>query len=134
VTLMISRDNREQQLRVTLGELPVARSRAAGDDSASGGSDPGKLGVRLEPLTPALAARLNLPTSAQGLVVTDVDPVGSAAEAGVRENDIIEEVNRLQVRSIADLQDAIQRAGRRPALLLINRGGLSLFLTVRPRQ
>ncbi|CAN5878731.1 DegQ family serine endoprotease [soil metagenome] len=132
VTLMISRDNREQELRVTLGELPADR-RAAGDDAPSSGNDPGKLGLRVELLTPALAARLNLPGGAQGLVVTEVNPAGPAAEAGVRENDVIEEVNRQQVRSVGDLQAAIQRTETRPALLLINRGGASLFLTVRPR-
>lgn len=130
---MISRDNGEQQLRVTLRELPPGRSRAVEDDGASGESDPGKLGLRLEPLTPALAARLNLSREAQGLLVTGVDPVGSAAEAGIRENDVIEEVNRQQVRSVADLRAAIQRTGTKPALLLINRGGAGVFLTVRPR-
>ena len=133
VTLTISRDNREQQVRVSLGELPAERMIASSEGS-SGGSDTGKLGIRVEPLTPALADRLNLRGGAQGLVVTDVDPVGPAADAGIRENDVIEEVNRQPVRSVADLQSAIQRSGSKPSLLLINRGGNSLFLTVRPRQ
>ena len=134
VTLTISRDNREQQVRVTLGELSANRSNAAGDNSSGGLSDTGKLGIRVEPLTPEVASRLNLPSGAQGLVVTDVDAVGPAAEAGIREGDVIEEVNRQPVRSAADLQATIQRAGTRPLLLLINRRGDSLFLTVRARQ
>ena len=133
VTLTISRDNREQQLRVSLGELPAERMTASSEGS-SGESDTGKLGIRVEPLTPALADRLNLRGGAQGLVVTDVDSLGPAADAGIRENDVIEEVNRQPVRSVADLQSAIQRSGSKPSLLLINRGGNSLFLTVRPRQ
>ncbi len=134
VTLTLLRDNREQDVRVTLGELPSERGRAAGEDGAGRGSDRGKLGLGLEPLTPQLAGRLNLPSNIQGLIVTEVDPVGPAAEAGVRQNDVIEEVNRQPVRSIADLEAAIQRSGTRPVLLLINRGGASIFLTVRPRQ
>ena len=134
VTLTISRDNREQQLRLTLGELPAEKMTAAAGDSGDSGSDTGKLGIRVEPLTPALADRLNLRGGAQGLVVTDVDPVGPASDAGIRENDVIEEVNRQPVRSVADLQSAIKRSGSKPSLLLINRGGNSLFLTVRPRQ
>jgi Do/DeqQ family serine protease len=134
VTLTISRDNREQQVLVSLGELPAERMTASSEGS-SGGSDTGKLGIRVEPLTAALADRLNLRGGVvQGLVVTDVDPVGPAADAGIRENDVIEEVNRQPVRSVADLQSAIQRSGSKPSLLLINRGGNSLFLTVRPRQ
>ena len=134
VTLAISRDNREQQVRVTLAELPADRSNSAGDHSSGDTSDTGKLGVRVEPLTPEVAARLNLPDGAQGLVVTDLDAIGPAADAGIQEGDVIEEVNRQPVRSGADLQAAIQRAGARPLLLLINRRSDSLFLTVRPRQ
>jgi serine protease Do len=134
VTLTISRDNREQQVRVTLGELPAEKGKATGDDRGGGTSDTGKLGIRVEPITPALASRLNLPAGAQGLVVTRVDPVGPAADAGIREGDLIEEVNRQAVRSVAELQGAIQRSGTRPVLLLVNRRGDSLFLTVRPRQ
>ena len=134
VTLTISRDNREQQVKLTLGELPAERMRAATDSGGGDATDTGKLGIRVELLTPALASRLNLQGNPQGLIVTDVDPVGPAAEAGIRQNDVIEEVNRQQVRSTADLQSAIQRTGTKPLLLLINRGGNSLFLTVRPRQ
>ncbi|HEX8136888.1 MAG TPA: DegQ family serine endoprotease [Pyrinomonadaceae bacterium] len=134
VTLTISRDNREQQVRVTLGELPADKSRAATGESSGGATDTGKLGINVEPLTPALASRLDLPSRAQGLVVTNVDPVGPAAEAGIREGDLIEEVNRQPVRSVADLESALGQTATRPALLLINRRGDSLFLTVRPRQ
>ncbi|HEX8652821.1 MAG TPA: DegQ family serine endoprotease [Pyrinomonadaceae bacterium] len=134
VTLTVSRDNRDQQVHATLGELPADKNRVATGDNGGGATDTGKLGVSVELLTPALASRLDLPSGAQGLVVTNVDPIGPAAEAGVREGDLIEEVNRQPVRSVTDLQTAIQRTGTRPALLLINRRGQSLFLTVRPRQ
>ena len=133
VTLTVSRNNREQQVRVTLTELPAGGSRAAGDDGG-GKADTGKLGVGVEPLTPELASRLNLPAGAQGLVVTDVDEAGPAADAGVQEGDVIVEANRRPVRSVTDLQAAVQGAGARPLLLLINRRSDSLFLTVRPSR
>jgi serine protease Do len=133
VTLTVSRDNREQQVRVTLGELPAGRSGAAADNGGDQSST-GRLGAGVVTVTPELASRLGLPGDAQGLVVTDVDPVGPAADAGVQEGDLIVEVNRQPVRSVADLQGAVQQAGARPLLLLVNRRGDSIFLTVRPRQ
>jgi serine protease Do len=133
VPLTVLRDNREQQIRVTLGELPAERSSAENNPGGPGG-DTGKLGIRVEPLTPSVAAQLNLPANIQGLLVTSLDPGGPAAEAGVRQNDVIEEVNRQPVKSAADLQAAIQRSGAKPILLLLNRGGNNIFLTVRPRQ
>ncbi|HEX8476051.1 MAG TPA: DegQ family serine endoprotease [Pyrinomonadaceae bacterium] len=137
VALTVLRDGREQQLRVTLAELPSrANERGAneggGDDSNS--ADGGRLGIGVEPLTAETARRLNLPASAEGLLVTNVDPSGPAADAGIRRNDVVEEVNRQAVRSVADLRAALERAGTRPVLLLINRDGNSIFLTARPRQ
>jgi S1-C subfamily serine protease len=135
VTLTISRDNREQQLRLTLAELPVETAGAAEGEGEGGGraENTGALGIRIEPVTPALIQRFNLKSDTQGLVVTDVNPVGPAADAGLQPGDVIQEVNRQPVRSAAEVRAALTRTGTRPALLLIERGGASLFLTVRPR-
>ncbi len=76
------------------------------------------------------ASSASPPAGAQGLVVTKVEQAGPAAEAGLREGDVIEEVNRQPVRSVADLQASLRRTGAgRPALLLVRRGDASLFLT-----
>jgi len=132
VTLTILRDKREQQIRVKLAELPANRKIAAADNTSHGNT--GELGISVQPLTPELASRLRLPMDAQGLVVTDVDELGAAADAGIREGDVVVEVNRQSVRSLADLQSAIHNTGSKPLLLLINRGGNTLFVTVRMRQ
>ena len=133
-TLTILRENREQKIKATLGEF-VAENAKTGEESESGAAGPasGKLGVSVVPLTPDLAQQLRLPASTQGVVIEDVDPAGAAAEAGMRQGDVIEEVNRQPVRSAADLKAAIDKAGNKPALLLINRGGNSAYVTVKPR-
>ncbi|HEX8290764.1 MAG TPA: DegQ family serine endoprotease, partial [Pyrinomonadaceae bacterium] len=132
-TLTVSRDGREQQLRVTLGELPADSARGGREESTGGREDAGGLGLSAQPVSPALVERFNLKDAAQGLVVTDVNAAGPAAEAGLRPGDVIEEVNRQPVRTVAELQAALKGAGARPALLLVNRGGDSVFLPVRPR-
>ena len=136
VTLSVLRDNREQQLKATLGELSVAAAgggRGEGDGNGAAPTVGGKLGVRVEPVTPEVAAQLELRSGTQGLVVREVNADGPAAEAGVRSGDVIEQVNRQPVRSATDLSGALQRSGNRPALLLVNRAGNSFFLTVRPQ-
>ena len=141
VTLDILRDGREQQVKVTLGEL-VASDESGREDGGGGGGgggggeegDGGKLGVTVMPLTPELAARLRLPEDRQGLVVTNVEESGPAAEAGLQQGDLIEQANRQPVKSIEDLRAAIQGAGERPLLLLVTRGQGTVFVTVRPRK
>ncbi|MDQ1610799.1 MAG: serine protease Do [Pyrinomonadaceae bacterium] len=140
VSLTVVRDGREQQLKATLGEFTQTAQR----DGEEGGSEPGgagvtgeatgKLGVRVQPLTPELAREFELQPGAQeGVVVAEVDPNGPAADAGIQRGDVIVQANRQPVRSGVDLNAAIGRTGTRPALLLVNRRGNTIFLTVRPR-
>jgi serine protease Do len=140
VTLDALRDGREQQFKVTLGELVATSGEPGREDGGGGGggggeqSDGGKLGVTVTPLTPELAARLRLPEDRQGLVVTGVEESGPAAAAGVQQGDLIEQANREPVRTVEDLLAAIRGAGDRPVLLLVTRGEGTVFVTVRPRK
>jgi serine protease Do len=63
-------------------------------------------------------------------VVQDVDPDGPAAQAGIQAGDVIQEVNRQPVSSAAEIQNALAKSGDRPPLLLINRGGQTVFVPV----
>ena len=130
-TLTILRDGREQQVRARLTELPADKGSALSPGGSSSRRE--QLGVTVEPLTPDRATQLGLRRDIQGVVVTDVDPSGPAGEAGIRVDDVITEVNRQTVKSAAELRSALERSGSRPALLLVNRNGRSLFLAVQPR-
>ena len=103
------------------------------DNAEPGSGESGKLGLSLQPLTSDAARQLNIPAGTDGLVVTEVDQGGAAAEAGIARGDVIMEINRKPVKTIDDVQSALSSAGERPILLLISRGGQALFLTVRAR-
>jgi len=135
VQLTILRDRREQQVSATLGEF---RAEAASEENSenTGGSEKsntGKLGVTVEPVTPDAASQLGLTAGTQGLLVSDVDGTGPAAEAGIQRGDVIQQVNQRPVRNVAEMKAALDRSGTRPALLLITRRGSTIFVTVTPR-
>ena len=136
VTLNVIRDGREQQVRARLGEYqpPTGQAAEGGGGGGQGGGPTGRLGIIVRSLTPEIAQQLNLRAGTQGVLVAEVDPAGPAADAGIRSSDVIEQVNRQPVRSADDLASALQRAGERPVLLLVNRRGTTFFVTVRPRQ
>jgi len=137
-TLTVLRDGREQQIKVTLGELTANASNGRDEGGDGGGgeqSEGGKLGIEVAPLTPEAASRFRIPSDRQGLVVAGVDPGGPAADAGLQQGDLIEQANRQPVKSVEDLRAAIQSAGDRPLLLLVTRGDQgTIFVTVRPRK
>ncbi|MDX6405052.1 MAG: serine protease Do [Blastocatellia bacterium] len=134
VTLTVLRDNKEQKIRATLAEFSPETTKVGEENNSApkelGG---GKLGVSVEPLTPELAQQLGLRPGSQGVVVDAVDSTGAAVAAGIQRGDVIQEVNRQTIRSAADLSAAIDKNGSKPALLLLNRRGEPVYLTVRPR-
>jgi serine protease Do len=131
-SVAIVRDGREQTLNVKLDEATSARAEGR---SQSDQSDKTALGVSVEPLTPDLAQQIGVPKTLHGLVIDQVDPDGRAADAGLQSGDIIEQVNREPVRGVADLRSALKSGGEgKPVLLLINRQGKELFVTVPAAQ
>jgi Do/DeqQ family serine protease len=130
--LTIIRDGSEKHLNVKLDELSAGKSaRNQGQDSDS--DDKSAFGVSVEPLTPELASRAGLAKDARGLLVEEVRPDSRAADAGIQSGDVIQEVNRKAVHSIDDLRAAMKSADR-PLLLLVNREGHDLFMTVKPAK
>ena len=139
IKITINRDGKEQELTATLDEFDLGTAKknmqSDEDDERNGGgaeNQSGKLGLSLQPVTPQVAKQLGLDSGSEGMVVTEVDPNGPAAEAGIDRNDVILEINRSPVNSISDVKAAIERANDRPILLLISRRGQTIYLTVRP--
>jgi S1-C subfamily serine protease len=128
VTLLIWRNNAEQQVKVRLGEL-TQESASSRQRPGGGNQSEGRLGLTVETITPSLARQLGVRAGTQGVVVTEVDPAGPAAEAGVQAGDIITQVNRQPVRSPADVNSAMQKSNR-STLLLLNRGGQNFYVSV----
>jgi serine protease Do len=130
VTLTISRDGKEQQVKAKLEELqPQQQASQQQGNAPSGG---GQLGLTLAPINSNLAGQLNLPPSTKGVVVTNVDPAGPAADAGLQAGDVIQEVNRQTVNSPNDVRAALGKSGSRPILMLVDRGGQTFFVTISP--
>jgi serine protease Do len=129
--VVIVRDGAEKRMSVKLDEANPERSARSGN-AEPGVDDKAALGVSVMPMTPELAARARAPKDVKGLFVEDVDPDGRAAAAGIQPGDIIQEANRHSVSTVEDLRSAVSKSGDKPTLLLINRQGNDLFVTVRP--
>lgn len=132
VTLTVVRENREQQFKVTLGELVVSNQRGNENNGETNpnNEESGKLGINVTPLTPEVARQLNIGNNVEGLVITNVGANGPAGEAGIQQGDVILSANKQPTRTSSDLVGAVQRAGDRPILLLINRRGQTLIVAV----
>jgi serine protease Do len=133
VTLEIMRDGKAQSLGVELAEVPddanevVGPSGAAPQATSGGALD----GVRLEELTPEHRRTLGLgPEVQRGVVITDLAQGSSAAKAGLRPGDVVLELNRVAVDSLAKFKELYAKAPG-DVLLLVQRRGGTVFLVVR---
>jgi Do/DeqQ family serine protease len=122
--LTVIRDGREEAVTVTLGELPAPAAQAGGE---AGDGNTGSAGLTVQPVSPDVARRLELEPGT-GVQVSNVDPSGPAAEAGFQRGDVIVEVDGAAVKSASDLRTALNKAGDRPALVLVRRNGAALYL------
>jgi Do/DeqQ family serine protease len=128
VTLSVMRDGKTSDMKATLEESPTAKN-ARGEDAGESRGTPGRFGMTVEPLTAEIARQLDLDRDTKGVVITDVDPSGAAASAGLREGDVIQQVNGKAVRSADDVRSALnENAGDKPSVLLIARGTATIFV------
>jgi serine protease Do len=122
----IVRDGEQKTLHARLRELQTAKANV---DDGSPSAEAGRLGLALQPLNPSDAKRLGVEAT-QGLLVSEVDPSGPAANAGIQPGDVILQVNRRPVADVGSLKEAVKASAGKPALFLLSRQGQSLFLTV----
>jgi Do/DeqQ family serine protease len=127
--LSVKRDGREITVTSRLGEMNPDRDLA--DAAEASGSGESRYGMSVEPLTPQTARSLGI-RGEHGVLVTGVDPRGTAASAGIRQGDVIEEVNHRSVADVDGLRSALSRSGDRPALMLVNREGSTLYIALSP--
>jgi Do/DeqQ family serine protease len=132
VAVDILRDGRKETLYATLEAKPSAKTGHVDEgDGASGGG----YGMTVQPLTPQIARELELTGTKEGVVIRELDPAGAAAAAGLREADVITQVNGRPVTSASELKSALAQSTDRPALLLVARKGGDVFVTLsRPRS
>jgi len=77
----------------------------------------GKLGLDVQDLTAGLADKFKL-REAKGVLITKVEPNSLAQAEGLREGDLIKEVNRLDVSNVGDFATAIAKVRRGDTVLL----------------
>jgi serine protease Do len=130
VNLKVLRNGAQREIAVKLGELPGTEMAANHKSDTPGNSGSSALsGVSVENLDASSTHDLGLPANAQGVVVTNVNPSSAAADAGLRQGDVIQEVNHKPVKNTSDFEQAMRSSKGEP-LLLVNRNGSTMFLAV----
>jgi serine protease Do len=112
----VVRDGKEVMLEVKIGEMPAHASAQPAAQPAE------ELGMTLKTLTPDIAKELGYEKS-QGVVVTEVDPDGLAAAAGIQAKDLIVNVQGKPVENVAQFREELARQDLKKGVRLLVRSG-----------
>ncbi len=105
VSVKIIRDGKEQNLTVKLAQRsdnePLAQGKPAPTEA---------LGIRAVGINPETARRFGVDENEKGVLVLEVQPGSKADQAGMRQGDIVKEVDRVPVQSVENLKAEFGKA------------------------
>jgi serine protease Do len=125
--LSIVRDGSPMTIDVTLGSMPVDKMASA----ETRGSDTNEGSVLAK-----LGLTLRVARGQDGVVISDVDPDGAAADKGLKQGDVILEVAGKPVTRPSEVAEAINAAksdGKKSVLLRVKSGEGERYLTLPTR-
>ncbi len=127
--VVVLRDGKKETLKVAIGKMTDEAVVAA-----AGGGSSKELGLTVQDLTPDLARQLGIRADG-GAVITEVDGAGPAARKGIRQGDVILEVNRARVKTAADVEKVLANADLEKGVLILvaNRQG-SRFVVLKVKK
>ena len=122
VRMRLLRNGREQTITVKLTERPVRSAGGAAPAEGAPGpagrpADP-DLGLTVRDLDRATADRLDVPRGTRGAVVTRVEGMSAAFDAGLERGMVILEINRQELLGADDYQRIARAAGPGDVLTL----------------
>jgi len=125
VQVKVRRGDRDVTLDVKLGQFPANPQIAmrGGDGGEQGEANP----TALEELG------LTLRAAEEGVEIESIDNDSDAAEKGLREGDVIVEVNSTKVSTPADVDAQVKKAqkrGRKAVLMVVRRGEERRFVAI----
>lgn len=132
VSLQIIREGRRKDISVVISEQPADFSRGTRVYSKRTHSSPlENMGLTLQELNSELAQQFGY-KKGQGVLITQIAQDSPADSAGIQAGQLIEEVNRVRVRSLAELKKAVKK-GKVPnrVLLRIRAGKYSKYVALR---
>src|SRR5262245_52265807 len=126
VPVVVMRDGKTLRLQAKVAALEEPDQKVAGE-----AGEKGKLGVAVEPVTPANAKQLGLKDGSSGVVVRRVEDGSPAANAGIQPGDVILEVDRQPVKDVASLKSLVDKHAKgTPMVVLLHRESSTLYVVV----
>jgi serine protease Do len=126
ISLGVEREGKNITVPVTLEAMGARDGK--GTESSDASAEKPRWGIGLADVTPDVRQELQAPEEVHGALVEKVLPGSPADNAGLQRGDVIEQVNRRDMQSAADVQKALSGIAKgQDALILVWSNGGNTF-------
>ena len=134
----VNREGQTKTFDVELAEMPAGTTEEGPETSPEENAQPEKTtvfgGVAVADVTGDVRSALNFPKDIQGAVIAEIDADSPAGKAGLREGDVIQEVNKQPVKNAKDLVAISQKLKPNEKILLrVYSQGRSGYVALEPK-
>jgi serine protease Do len=134
----VNREGQTKTFDVELAEMPAGATEEGPETSPEESAQPEKTtvfgGVAVADTTDDVRSALNLPKEVHGAVIAEIDADSSAGKAGLREGDVIQEVNKQPVKNAKDLVAISKKLKANEKILLrVYSQGRSGYVALEPK-
>ena len=130
VSVQVLRDGTAKVLDVTLKNAPDQKLARNEERDSEGNHKDALSGVRVADVDREARSQMNLPENVSGAVIVEVRQNSPAAEAGLREGDVITEINHHPVKNAQDAVSNTEKPEGNETLVKVWSRGGSHYLTV----
>lgn len=123
IPIKILRDGKTETVNVKIAKRDDSELVAKQEPESSG-----ELGIQIADITPETARQFGHSETEKGVLVIGVEPGSKADEAGVRQGDLVKEINRKPVNSVSQLRAEIKKEDKIQLLVKRPRAG---FLVIK---
>jgi serine protease Do len=136
--IQVNREGQTKTFDVGLAEMPASATEQGPEASPEESAQPEKTtvfgGVAVADITDDVRTALNLPKDVQGAVIAEIDADSPAAKAGLREGDVIQEVNKQPAKNAKDLVAISKKLKPNEKILLrVYTQGRSGYVALEPK-
>ncbi len=134
----VNREGQTKTFDVELAEMPAGTTEEGPETSPEENAQPEKTtvfgGIAVADVTGEVRSALNFPKDIQGAVIAEIDADSPAGKAGLREGDVIQEVNKQPVKNAKDLVAISQKLKPNEKILLrVYSQGRSGYVALEPK-
>src|SRR6266480_1554004 len=138
IQIEVNREGQSKIINVELAEIPAGAAEQDTEASPEENAQPERAtvfgGVAVADVTDEIRNALNLSKDIKGAVIAEIDADSPAAKAGLREGDVIQEVNKQPVKNAKDLVAISKRLKPDEKILIrVWSQGRSSFVALEPK-